>query len=157
MALVDISDAFTTLPLHEEELKHAMAPSTSPDEIIVFKALLFGYRTAPLLYSRLAAMISRMVQSFVDPKVAAHQTYLDDSLWILMGSLQERHSNLSLILYTLLAVKMRVALTKGERAAHTTWVGVKFSLVSKDKLVLGLPEKFLRELHDILVSWATLR
>ena len=155
MALVDISDAFTTLPLHEEELKHAMAPSTSPDEIIVFKALLFGYRTAPLLYSRLAAMISRMVQSFVDPKVAAHQTYLDDSLWILMGSLQERHSNLSLILYTLLAVKMRVALTKGERAAHTTWVGVKFSLVSKDKLVLGLPEKFLRELHDILVSWGS--
>ena len=97
MALVDISDAFTTLPLHEAELKHAMAPSTVPEEILVFKALLFGYRTAPLLYSRLAAMMSRMVQSFVDPKVAAHQTYLDDSLWILMGSLKERHSNLALI------------------------------------------------------------
>lgn len=153
MALVDISDAFTTLPLHEAELKHAMAPSTVPEEILVFKALLFGYRTAPLLYSRLAAMMSRMVQSFVDPKVAAHQTYLDDSLWILMGSLKERHSNLALILYTLLAVKMRVALTKGERSAHTTWVGVKFSLVSKDKLVLGLPEKFLKELRDILTNW----
>ena len=153
MALVDISDAFTTLPLHEAELKHAMAPSTVPEEILVFKALLFGYRTAPLLYSRLAAMMSRMVQSFVDPKVAAHQTYLDDSLWILMGSLKERHSNLALILYTLLALKMRVALTKGERSVHTTWVGVKFSLVNKDKLVLGLPQKFLKELRDILVNW----
>ncbi len=152
-ALIDISDAFTTLPLHEKELKHSLSPSTREGEILQFRALLFGYRTAPLLYSRLAALMSRLLQAIVDPLVACHHTYLDDSLWILMGSLQQRTFNLAVVIYTLLAFKMKIAMGKGERAAHVTWVGVRFSLAEKDSGILGLPGKFLQELLTMLRSW----
>ena len=152
-ALIDISDAFTTLPLHSKELRHSLSPSTKEREMLQFRALLFGYRTAPLLYSRLAALMSRLLQSVVDHTVACHQTYLDDALWVLMGSLEERNVNLSIVLYTLLAFKMKISMGKGERAAHVTWVGVKFSIIDQRTVVLGLPEKFMEELLGMLRKW----
>ena len=151
--LVDIADAFTTLPIHREEHRHSLAPGLDGKGLLCFKALLFGFKTAPLLYSRFGAMLARLVQSIVDSNIAAHQVYLDDSLWLLTGSLEERNRSLSLILYTLLALKVKIALGKGERSAHVQWVGVRFSLSDADTLVLNLPEKFLKELRDGLVSW----
>ena len=118
-AVVDVMDAFTTLPLHREEHRHALAPSTRDGELLLFQALLFGYRTAPLLYSRFASMVARLLQSGMDPKTACHQVYLDDSLWVLMGSLEERSSSLAMTLYTMLALQIKIALHKGERAAQS--------------------------------------
>ena len=66
MVLIDIADAFTTLPLHPEELKHAASPGLQGDTLLVFKALLFGFRTAPLLYSRFAALLARFLQAISD-------------------------------------------------------------------------------------------
>ena len=152
-ALVDIADAFTTLPIHRDEHRHSLAPGLDGTGLLCFKALLFGFKTAPLLYSRFGAMLARLVQSIVDPTIASHQVYLDDSLWLLTGTLEERNQSLSLILYTLLALKVRIALGKGERAAHVQWVGIRFSLVDSDTLVLNLPEKFLKELREGLISW----
>ena len=65
-ALVDVADAFTTLPVAPAEWKHTMAPSLQEDEVLIFQALLFGYKVAPLLYSRLAAMLARMLQSSME-------------------------------------------------------------------------------------------
>ena len=58
-AVVDVADAFTTLPLHPQEHRHSVAPSPVAGELLVFKALLFGFKTAPLLYSRFGAMLAR--------------------------------------------------------------------------------------------------
>lgn len=66
LALVDVSDAFTVLPVAKAELKHTMAPSTKEGEMLVFQALLFGYKVAPLLYSRFAALIARLLQGAVE-------------------------------------------------------------------------------------------
>ena len=112
-AVVDVMDAFTTLPLHREEHRHALSPSTQEGQLLLFQALLFGYRTAPLLYSRFASMIARLLQSGMDPKMACHQVYLDDSLWAFMGSLEERSSSLAMVLYTMMALKVKIALQKG--------------------------------------------
>eukprot|EP00435_Cladocopium_sp_Y103_P024582 s454_g6.t1 len=79
-ALVDIHDAFTVLPVAKEELKHTLAPSTEPGEMLMFRALLFGYKVAPLLYSRFAALMSRMLQAGIKLARGGHQTYLDDAL-----------------------------------------------------------------------------
>ena len=109
-----------------DEHRHAVSPSNRPNEILVFKALLFGYKTAPLLYSRFGAFLARLLQACVDPAVGRHQVYLDDSLWALMGGLEIRNKTLALVIYNLLALKVKVAMHKGERAAHVTWVGVRF-------------------------------
>ena len=71
--LIDISDAFMTLPVHEDQLGHGLAPGTVEGEYILFLALLFSFKTAPLLWSRVAALIARLLQSVVDAKEGAHQ------------------------------------------------------------------------------------
>ena len=153
MALVDIADAFTVMPVSEKELKHTLAPSLSPDEILVFQALLFGYRVAPLIYARFASMLARLLQSGLELSQGAHNVYLDDSMWIFQGTLQERSSSLSFVLTTMKALGVRVALRKGQRATEIQWVGVTFNLVDEDTLVLNLPAKFMRELKEILQGW----
>ena len=52
------SDAFMSLAVRECELPHTLAPEVQPDDFILFCALLFGYKTAPLLWSRLAACLA---------------------------------------------------------------------------------------------------
>lgn len=152
-SLVDIADAFTVMPVAEKELKHTLAPSTNPEEILVFQALLFGYKVAPLIYARFASMLVRLLQSGLEVGEGAHNVYLDDSLWIFQGSLKERSASLSFVLNTMKALGVKVALKKGQRAAEVQWVGVTFTLVDPDTLILNLPAKFMEELKMILVKW----
>ena len=153
LAVVDIKDAFTVLPVHPAEWKHTMAPSTRQGEILQFQALLFGFKVAPLLYSRFAAQVARLLQSAIQLGRGAHEVYLDDSLWALQGSLQERSITLAFILNTMAALGVNVSLGKGARASEVTWIGIKLTLVDQDTLVLGLPEKFISDMMAILQGW----
>ncbi|CAJ1449366.1 unnamed protein product, partial [Effrenium voratum] len=90
--LIDISDAFMTLPVHKDELGHGLAP--------------YPVLGAPL----------RLLQSVVDAKEGAHQVYLDDSLWCFAGTLRRRNYLLAFVLTTMVALGLKIALGKGERA-----------------------------------------
>eukprot|EP00435_Cladocopium_sp_Y103_P025722 s2922_g6.t1 len=153
LALVDVQDAFTVLPVAKQEQKHALAPSTTPEELLVFQALLFGFKVAPLLYSRFAALVARMLQSAIKLNRGGHEVYLDDSLWVLQGTLAARTNTLAFVLNTMGALGIKVSLKKGSRASQATWIGVSLHLVDKDTLVVGLPMKFIEELQDILKKW----
>eukprot|EP00435_Cladocopium_sp_Y103_P058029 s1426_g20.t1 len=152
-ALVDIHDAFTVLPVAKEELRHTLAPSTEPGEMLMFRALLFGYKVAPLLYSRFAALISRMLQAGIRLNRGGHQTYLDDALWILQGTLAARTNTLAYVLNTLAAFGLGVSLKKGSRATSATWIGVQLNILDTTTLVVGIPERFLDELKGMLEKW----
>ena len=153
MALVDVSDAFMSLAVHRQEWPHTVTPTTVQNEYCVFCALLFGFKTAPLLYSRVAALLARCLQSAMDPSLAMHQVYLDDSLWGLQGTLQERNLCLTFILYTMAALGFRIALHKGIRSSNVTWVGVRFQIVDINTVVVSLPEKFIQDLVELLRGW----
>ena len=126
--MVDISDAFMTLAVHESELPHTLAPNVDDSNFYMFVALLFGYKTAPLLWSRVAALVARFLQSLMQGGEGQHQTYLDDGLWVLQGPLKTRNSLLAMILTTLFALGLKVSLHKGMRSAQVQWVGVRFTL-----------------------------
>ncbi len=117
MAVIDVSDAFTVLPVKASEQKHCLSPSFSEKEMLCFQALLFGHKVAPLLYSRFAALIARMLAAGVSIARGGHQVYLDDSLWLFQGTLRERSEALAYVLNTMCALGIRVALGKGERAS----------------------------------------
>ena len=152
LVVIDISDAFMALGVHPKEHPHTLAPSLDQEEFYLFAALLFGYKTAPLLWSRVAALWARMSQSFFRGHEAQHQVYLDDGLWMLQGELEERNSNLALILTTAAALGLKVALNKGERGPQTQWIGIKFALVD-DFVITTIPEKYVTELIAKLKSW----
>ena len=91
MVLIDVSDAFMHLAITEEEKGHCLAPALDSQHWALFVALLFGYKTAPLTWSRVAAMTARLIQSIIPAEKGMHQVYLDDSLWVLCGRLATRN------------------------------------------------------------------
>ncbi|CAE7256557.1 unnamed protein product [Symbiodinium sp. CCMP2592] len=153
--IIDVHDAFMHLAVHPDEIKHCMAPSPQEGEIILFLAVLLGFKTAPLVWARLAALTSRILQCALDPVEAAHQTYLDDALWALQGSLRRRNVILAFILYTLRALGFIVSLAKGARGREVTWCGVVFTHTQCDHILLGVSEKFLKDLASLLQGWSS--
>eukprot|EP00435_Cladocopium_sp_Y103_P007558 s2194_g2.t1 len=143
-----------SLAVTEAELPHTLAPNVESSDFYMFVALLFGYKTAPLLWSRVAALVARLLQSLVLGHEGQHQVYLDDALWILQGTLRQRNSILAMLLTTLTALGLKVSLKKGLRSSQVQWVGVRFTL-TEDAIVLGLPDKLLQDLIDTLTAWAT--
>ena len=122
LVMIDISDAYMHLAVKEEEKGHCLAPALDDDHWLLFVALLFGFKTAPLTWSRVAAMVARLVQSIIPPEYGMHQVYLDDSLWALCGRLPVRNKMLACILTTMAALGLKLSLAKGARAASVTWV-----------------------------------
>lgn len=118
LTLIDIADAFPHLPVHEKELEHTLTPDIEGDGFLLFRALLFGFHTAPLLCSRVAAWTSRLLQSCLPPEEAQHQTYLDDSLWALQGTLARRNLLLGFVLHTMSALGFKLSVGKGERGVE---------------------------------------
>ena len=155
LVMIDVSDAYMHLAVAEEEKGHCLAPALDGDHWLLFVALLFGYKTAPLTWSRVAALVARLAQSIIPADRGMHQVYLDDSLWALRGTLASRNSTLACVLTTMAALGLRLSLAKGERAAAVTWIGVNFKLVAPDYdyLLVTLPEKFMDELQKQLQSW----
>ena len=153
LSLLDIHDAFTVFPVSHKELCHTLSPSTRSKELLMFQALLFGYKVAPLLYSRFAAMLGRLLQSGVPGEAGVSQIYLDDTIWAFQGDLSSRTSSLAFVLNTVAALGGRVSLGKGARSHQVTWVGVQLTLVDADNLVVGLPVKFINDLIGVLEGW----
>ena len=150
--MVDIDGCLPTL-------EHCVTPDVGQEGYLLFKALLFGSKCAPLLWSRLAAWVARALQSCTPATQASSQVYLDDTLWLLTGTLEERNRMLAFALYTLAALGLKVSFGKGERGALVTWTGVRLHLKAPVKGVgpavyLTLPEKLMALLVQALNSWA---
>ena len=152
LVMIDVSDAYMHLAVAEEEKGHCLAPALDGDHWLLFVALLLGYKTAPLTWSRVAALVARLVQSIIPAERGTHQVYLDDSLWAPCGTLASRNSTLACILTTMDALGLKLSLAKGERSATVTWIGVNFKLVAPDYdyLLVTLPERFMDELQKQL-------
>ena len=146
LVVIDISDAFMSLAVEEKELVHTSAPNLDSDVYYMFVALLFGYKTAPLLWSRVASLLARLLQSVLPGSLAQHQVYLDDAVWVLQGSLQERNENLAFILTTMAALGFNISLPKVERSTKVTWTGINFTL-TPDHIIMT------SELVPLLESW----
>ena len=155
--LIDVTDAFMSFGIHKEERGHCISPfpkmTSSDPDLVCFTALLFGGKTAPLLYSRLASLVSRILQAITMPEVGIHQTYLDDSLWFFQGPLAQRNKAISLVIHTMSALGLKVSFAKGHRSSCIQWIGITFKLVNNEKIVMGLPEQFLADTIEMLKSW----
>ena len=154
MVLVDIADAFPHFAVHPSELEHCICPHVEGSDFLLFRALLFGYKTAPLLWSRIASWLARALQSCIPLERGQHQVYLDDSFWMFQGTLQERNIALSFVIYTMSALGFEVSVKKGERGGVITWAGLEFRLIPNNEILLTLPEKFLSELQQRLEAWS---
>jgi hypothetical protein len=156
LVAADFTDAFTHFPVAPQELQQCISPAGDGKHVFVFVALFFGHKTAPLLMCRLAALLSRILQGMFWQAELQLGTYIDDPLFLLLGSRNRRNRNLSLALLTLGALGMQIAWAKGARGSHLVWIGVDFRLRwSEGRLSLGVPEKLRAEILEKLDKWKT--
>eukprot|EP00435_Cladocopium_sp_Y103_P055471 s826_g18.t1 len=155
LASADLADAYCHLAVAESELANCAAPSVTPGKYLVFTAMLFGFRGAPLVMGRFASMLARLVQALIPPDEMQSQLYMDDPLWILQGPRWRRMENLSLILYMCGALGVRLQFRKGFRGSDAIWIGTKIELkLAEEVVVLSIPLKMMNEVRSILESWS---
>ena len=128
LATYDFSDACMHFGVHPEEPKHCVAPAYQEGEFPVMVMLCLGPKTAPLLWSRTTAALSRGLQGITPDHSAQGQTYLDVPIWLSLGGRESRIRTLSCYLLTLRALGIRVAWSKGGRGTVANWIGVKLGL-----------------------------
>ena len=150
----DLSDAYCHLAVHENELGNCVAPSVNPGKYLVFVAMLFGFKGAPLIMGRFAATLARLLQSLVPADEMQSQLYMDDPLWMLQGPRWRRRENLALILYMCGALGVKLQFRKGFRGTDAVWIGVRMELkLAEDVVILSIPPKMMNEVKTTLESW----
>lgn len=154
----DFKDAFCHFGLCEEELRHALAPSILPDQFLLFRAMLFGYRSAPLIMGRLSAAAARLVQAILEDWQAQIQLYIDDLLMLVRANDWERASCVAVVAYTLKAFGIQLALDKGERGTQIQWIGVTLLLGWERggpprSISYGITKKMVLEVTSTLADW----
>ena len=150
--MLDLQDAFCHFGVRREELKHCISPGIENGTAILWVAMLFGFKGAPLIMGRLSAAIGRLVQSLFHPAAGQSQVYIDDIALMIRGTAEQRNLQLSKVLYVLAAFGVQIAMHKGERGKRVTWIGTTFELHSHE-VILGTPRKMVLEMQETLAAW----
>ena len=152
----DLSDAYCHLAVHPSEVGNCVAPGLREGQMIVFTAVLFGYKGAPLLMGRLSAAMARLWQAMVPAHEMQLQVCMDDPLVAMQGPVAKRNQNLALLLYTSAALGINIAYHKGARGSMTSWIGIQFEVNMKERCVLlSVPQKMASDVLKTLESWGS--
>ena len=150
----DLADAYCHLAVAEKELGNCATPSMSPGKYLVFTAMLFGFRGAPLIMGRFAATLARMLQALIPADEMQSQLYMDDPLWTFQGPKWRRQENLALVLYMCGALGVNLQFKKGFRGTDAVWIGTRMELnLAEEVLILSIPIKMMNEIKKVLTSW----
>ena len=150
--LIDLKDAFCHFAVRESEQPHCVSPGTKEGEALLWVALLFGFKSAPLLMARLSSALGRMLASMVNSWECFVQIYVDDILLMVSGSRPHREGILSMVLHTLRALGVMLSLNKGERGSRVTWIGTVIE-VNQDVMQFSIPEKMVKEVLTEVKNW----
>ena len=74
----DLADAYMHFGVHPSELQNCLAPGLKEDELVLFKAMSFGFKGAPLVMGRLSAAAMRLFQAMMPEAQGQIQCYMDD-------------------------------------------------------------------------------
>ncbi len=152
----DFSDAYPHFCIDERELRHCLSKDpTKDDAMLLWVMLFFGLKVAPLLWSRFAAALGRMLQGTLEDHEARVEIYLDDPLWNLWGPQRDRDFILVMHIFVLLAIGIKFAWHKAARGSRLTWIGIVYEIVLAEavlKMTVGdkLRDDVLKETEDLL-------
>ena len=147
--LLDLQDAFCHFGVHPEELKHCVSPGMEMGTAILWVAMPFGFKGAPLIMGRLSG---RLIQSLFHPAGGQTQVYTDDVALAIRGCKELRNLQLAKVLYVLSAFGVQISMGKGEPGKRVTWIGTTFEL-QPNEVILGTPRKLVMEIQETLAAW----
>ena len=173
--VLDLEDAFMTVPLHvdEQPFNCAEVPGIG---FIVWQVLGFGGKANPLVFGRVGSFAARYGQALLDPVRARHQLYVDDPAVVVAGELEELHVETDLLLTFWLALGFRLSWKKGafvqaictestrvvepvragpideQDALKHEWIGVLFALRGQVAL-MGLTTDYVNSTRQALAPF----
>jgi hypothetical protein len=144
----DLSDACMHFGVHPDEIQNCLAPGLDDDELVLFKAMSFGFKGAPRVMGRFSSAAMRLCQSMMPEAQGQIQCYMDDPLLMLQaqGPPHERLALLAMVLYTANACGLQLSYAKAERGIRLSWIGVSIEVDEPNKVInLSPPEKLVEE------------
>lgn len=147
---IDLKNAYRIVPIHPQD--HHLLAITWEGETYIDRALPFGLRSAPKIFSAVADMIAWALQC----AGIEHQIhYLDDFLFIGAPNTDEGARALAIALRILeyLGVPVAVHKTEGPSTA-VIFLGI---LIDTEAFMLRLPAEKLARLQELVLSWISKR
>ena len=114
---LDFSDAFKHLHVRQNEYR--------------YRTVLFGVKTGPLVWGRVAALIARSTQALFHPSRCQLQIFVDDPLIVARGTETQLSSVYNIVLLWWLTLGLKVAWSKGSVGSKDGYVKV---MVTASKL-----------------------
>ena len=127
LIVLDCKDAFKQLKVDPSESRYLAGSATLDRQpgLFVYKTVLFGVKTGPLLWGRLAALVMRMTASLFSPEEAANQCYVDDPLGVHGGTAAERIKSMALTLLLWQVLGLQMAWDKAAQGLAVDWLGAR--------------------------------
>ncbi len=93
------------------------------DGYFCYMVMLFGVRSGPLIWGRVAALLMRLTAALLRPLPAKLQCYVDDPLLSLAGPEHLRRRNAILTVLYWLALGFEMSWNKGQYGRGVEWIG----------------------------------
>ncbi|MCP4239086.1 MAG: hypothetical protein GY772_00830, partial [bacterium] len=159
----DFRDAYAHLPVHPEELRHTVVKLPAPcreaakdsKAWAILPRLCFGAKAAPLVWSRVAALLARVAQGILAQGTSRLQLYLDDPIFATAARCCRSLRDVTCVLLCWACLGFQMSWNKCSRGSQVTWIGVRMAAVAEQRFVVcTIPakavEELLAELEEIL-------
>jgi len=121
LLVLDFSNAFFIIPLHPSERRHFVIRLRG--KWFLFKVQAQGAAASPLVWGRVAALVSRLTQGMFDPIELLLQVFVDDPCMSLTGTTYHRNLCTAIVVLAWRALGFPLAFRKGQRGPAVVWIG----------------------------------
>ena len=118
---LDYRDAFKQVPIDPSEWKHLTGQALHG--YFYYVVLLFGVRSGPLIWGRIAALVMRLTAALIFALPARSQCFVDDPLLLLAGPKNTRRRTALLVIVFWLALGFDLSWEKGRYGPRAEWIG----------------------------------
>jgi hypothetical protein len=121
MLVLDVSDAFHIVPLHPLERKYVCTQHEGKYQ--EYLCLVFGPKTGPTTWGRIAAFIGRSSQAVIGSQKGRVNIFVDDPLVSFVGSKLQRDQSALMLVWWWAVIGLPLAWDKGVRGHTVPWIG----------------------------------
>ena len=139
LVTLDFSDAFKHLQVRDSEKRFLAGQAKGG--FFVYNTVLFGVKNwFPLVWGRMAALLSRSTQALFSDRCYRLQTFVDDPIIVVKGTEEEIHNMINTTLAWWSVVGLRIAWSKGGIGHSAEWIGANITINNEgDKVVVQVP------------------
>lgn len=127
---LDFADAFKHLRVRKNEMRFLSGCALGG--FFVYRTVLFGIRTGPLVWGRMTALLVRPTQALFHSDRRRLQVSVDDPLLVARGTESQLANVFNITLLWWLTLGLKIVWRKGARGQEAEWTGAKIARDDSD-------------------------